>query len=147
LSRGALEHSAKAGRLERIGIYLPSEAAGTDWELIEAATRRPDATICLTSALVHRDVTETIPAALDVAIPRASRTLASTGRSPGITSTAPPSAAAATTSPSRDRIRRPTSTPSNGPSPTPSGCAATSDTSSPVMRCGSDCGEAESPAS
>ena len=47
--------------------------------MIKAATRRPDATICLTSALVHRDVTETIPAALDVAIPRASRTLASTG--------------------------------------------------------------------
>ena len=38
-------------------------------------------------------------------------------------------------------IRGSVSTPPNGPSPTRSGYAATSDTSWPVMRCGSDCGE------
>ena len=38
-----------------------------------------DATICLTSALAHHDLTDAIPAALDVAIPRGSRTPASTG--------------------------------------------------------------------
>ncbi|MGB9223772.1 MAG: hypothetical protein WCB80_10850, partial [Mycobacterium sp.] len=61
------------------GIYLPAEAAAVDWDQIEAATRRPDATICLTSALAHYDLTDAIPAALDVAFPRGSRTPASTG--------------------------------------------------------------------
>ena len=45
-----------------------------DWDLIEASTRRPDATICLTSALAHYDLTDEIPATVDVAIPRGSRT-------------------------------------------------------------------------
>ncbi|CCK63182.1 Conserved protein of unknown function [Mycobacterium canettii CIPT 140070017] len=44
-----------------------------------AATHRPDATICLASALAHHDLTDAIPAALDVAIPRGARTPASTG--------------------------------------------------------------------
>lgn len=81
LSRIGLYRGARAGRLDRIarGIYLPAEASGADWDQLEAATRRPDATICLTSALAHHDLTDTIPAALDVAIPRGSRTPASTG--------------------------------------------------------------------
>jgi predicted transcriptional regulator of viral defense system len=81
LSRSALYRGAHAGRLDRIarGIYLPAETPAADWDQLEAATRRPDATICLTSALAHYDLTDTIPAALDVAIPRGSRTPASTG--------------------------------------------------------------------
>jgi predicted transcriptional regulator of viral defense system len=81
LSRSALYRGARAGRLDRIarGIYLPAEASAVDWDQLEAATRRPDATICLTSALAHHDLTDAIPAALDVAIPRGSRTPASTG--------------------------------------------------------------------
>ena len=81
LSRSALYRGARAGRLERIarGIYLPTEAPAADWDQLEAATRRPDATICLASALAHYDLTDTIPAALDVAIPRGSRTPTSTG--------------------------------------------------------------------
>ncbi len=81
LSRSALYRGARAGRLDRIGrgIYLPTEASAADWDQIEAATRRPDATICLISALVHHDLTDTVPTALDVAIPRGSRTPASTG--------------------------------------------------------------------
>jgi hypothetical protein len=81
LSRSALYRGTRAGRLDRIGrgIYLPAEASAADWDQIEAATRRPDATICLTSALAHHDLTDTIPAALDVAIPRGSRTPAGTG--------------------------------------------------------------------
>ena len=81
LSRSALYRGARAGRLDRIarGIYLPAEASAADWDQIEAATRRPDATICLISALAHYDLTDAIPAALDVAIPRGSRTPASTG--------------------------------------------------------------------
>ncbi|WP_101947338.1 hypothetical protein [Mycobacterium sp. 3519A] len=81
LSRIGLFRAARAGRFDRIarGIYLPANASATDWDQIEAATRRPDATICLTSALSYHDLTDAIPAALDVAIPRGSRTPASTG--------------------------------------------------------------------
>jgi len=71
LSRSALYRGARAGRLDRIarGIYLPTEASAADWDLLEAATRRSDATICLISALAHYDLTDAIPVALDVAIP------------------------------------------------------------------------------
>ena len=81
LSRSGLYRAAREGRLERIarGIYLPMDTPAADWDWIEAATRRPDATICLASALAHHELTDAIPAALDVAIPRGSRTPASTG--------------------------------------------------------------------
>ncbi len=81
LSRSALYRAAREGRLERIarGIYLPSDAPAADWDWIESATRRPDATICLASALAHHDLTDVIPTVLDVAIPRGSRTPVSTG--------------------------------------------------------------------
>lgn len=75
LSRSGLYRAARAGQVERIarGIYLPSGSSASDWDWIEAATRRPDATICLTSALAHHDLTVEIPAAMDVAIPRGVR--------------------------------------------------------------------------
>jgi predicted transcriptional regulator of viral defense system len=81
MSRSALYREAREGRLDRIarGIYLPADAPAADWDQLEAATRRPDATICLTSALAYHDLTDTIPVALDVAIPRGSRTPVSTG--------------------------------------------------------------------
>lgn len=81
LSRSGLYRASRDGRLERIarGIYLPADASAADWDRIEAATRRPDATICLTSAIAHHELTDAIPTALDVAIPRGSRTPASTG--------------------------------------------------------------------
>ena len=72
MSRSGLYRAARAGRLERIarGVYIPSDAPASDWDLVEAATRRSDATICLVSALAHHDLTDTIPDRLDVAIPR-----------------------------------------------------------------------------
>lgn len=75
LSRRALYLGARNGQFQRIarGIYLPSNAPATDWDWLEAATRRTDATICLTSALAYHDLTDEIPAALDIAIPRGSR--------------------------------------------------------------------------
>lgn len=81
LSRSGLYRAAREGRLERIarGIYLSADASAADWDWIEAATRRPDATICLTSALAHHELTDAIPAALDVALPRGSRSPASAG--------------------------------------------------------------------
>lgn len=75
MSRAGLYRAAGAGDLTRIarGIYLSADAPIADWNLVEAATRRPDATICLTSALAHHDLIDTIPDTLDVAIPRGSR--------------------------------------------------------------------------
>jgi hypothetical protein len=74
LSRSGLYRAAREGRYERIarGVYLPTDAAA-DWDWLEAVTRRSDATICLTSALAQHDLTDAIPAALDVAIPRGAR--------------------------------------------------------------------------
>lgn len=79
LPRSALHRAAREGRLERIarGIYLSADDSAADWDWIEAATRRPDATICLASALAHHEMTDVIPSALDIAIPRGSRTPAS----------------------------------------------------------------------
>jgi len=75
MSKSGLYRAARSGDYERIarGLYRPAEAPLVDWEWIEAANRRPDATICLTSALAHWDLTDAIPDALDVAIPRGSR--------------------------------------------------------------------------
>lgn len=75
LSRSGLYRAVKAGRYERIarGLYLPSDSPTAHWDWLEAASRRREATICLTSALAHHDLTDTLPAALDVAIPRGAR--------------------------------------------------------------------------
>jgi predicted transcriptional regulator of viral defense system len=81
LSRSGLYRAAADGRFERIarGIYLAADATAADWDWIEAATRRPDATICLTSALAHHELTDAIPRTLDIAIARGSRTPARSG--------------------------------------------------------------------
>lgn len=75
LSRTGLYRAARTGRFERIarGLYLPADASGADFDLLEAASRRDDATICLTSGLAHHELTDTIPSALDIAIPRGAR--------------------------------------------------------------------------
>lgn len=60
--------------LERLarGIYnLPGLAADPD--LIELALRHDKATLCLTSALAHHDLTDEIPRIIDVALPRGQR--------------------------------------------------------------------------
>jgi len=74
-SRARLSRGARSGRYDRIarGIYRPSGADPADMDVVEAAARRPDATICLMSALAHHGLTDEIPAALDVAIPRGTR--------------------------------------------------------------------------
>lgn len=75
MSRTALYRAAQNGQLERIarGIYLPADATAADWDWIEAASRRPEATICLTSALALHDLTDEIPTTLDIAIHRGAR--------------------------------------------------------------------------
>lgn len=76
LSRSGLYRAKRAGESERIArrIYVHADALPADWDWIEAATRRPEATLCSASALAHYDPADTIPAAPDVAISRGSRT-------------------------------------------------------------------------
>lgn len=79
MSQAEFYRAARTGELARIarGIYLPAAASAADWEMLEAATKRADATICLISALAHYDLTDDIPRAIDIAIPRGSRIPAS----------------------------------------------------------------------
>lgn len=75
MSASGLYRAARSGRYDKIarGIYRDADAPAADWDWIEAATRRHDATICLTSALAHYELTDAIPSALDIAIPRSAR--------------------------------------------------------------------------
>ena len=70
MSRSGLYRAARAGRFERTpGVFTspPTRPRAT------GTSRRPDAPICLVSALAHHDLTDTIPDRLDVAIPRGAR--------------------------------------------------------------------------
>lgn len=75
LSRAGLYRAAESGAMTRVarGIYLPADAPAADWGMLEAVTRRPEATICLTSALTYHDLTDAIPGTLNIAIPRGTR--------------------------------------------------------------------------
>ncbi len=62
------------GDIDRIarGIYAhPGFEADPD--LVEIAIRSPKATLCLTSALAYHDLTDDIPLAINVALPRSQR--------------------------------------------------------------------------
>ena len=81
LSRATLHRHAQRGEYERIarGIYRPTSAAPADHDLLEATAKRPDAILCLTTALAHYDLTDDIPDALDLALPRTARPPATHG--------------------------------------------------------------------
>ena len=76
ISRRVLDRLVSEGRLERLGrgvLLQPHLVGTTDVTLLEAAVRAHEATICLTSALAHHDLTDEIPTALDLALPRGRR--------------------------------------------------------------------------
>ncbi len=75
LSDRRLSGLVREGILERFGrgVYRKSEAPPVDLDLVEIALRAPEATLCLTSALSHHDLTDAIPTALDIALPRSRR--------------------------------------------------------------------------
>ncbi|MGH3450596.1 MAG: type IV toxin-antitoxin system AbiEi family antitoxin domain-containing protein [Haloechinothrix sp.] len=52
------------------GLFRRAGAALADLDLIEVVHRAPEATLCLTSALVRHDLSDAIPAVHDVAVPR-----------------------------------------------------------------------------
>lgn len=64
-----------AGEVERLGhgIYRKVDAPPVDLDRLELALRAPEATLCLTSALSHHDLTDAIPSVINAALPRAQR--------------------------------------------------------------------------
>lgn len=75
LSDRALKRYVEDGWLERLGhgVYRKTDAPPADLDQIEIALRAPDATLCLTSALSLHGLTDIIPSAIDVALPRSRR--------------------------------------------------------------------------
>ena len=75
LSDRRLRELVADGALERLGhgLYRKVDAPPADLDRIEIALRAPDATLCLTTALSHHDLTDVIPAVIDVALPRSRR--------------------------------------------------------------------------
>ncbi|HEX7660725.1 MAG TPA: type IV toxin-antitoxin system AbiEi family antitoxin domain-containing protein [Pseudonocardiaceae bacterium] len=72
LSRRALRRMLDSGKVERIGhgLYRRMDAELVDTDLIEVAVKAPRATLCLLSALAKHDLTDIIPVAHDLAVPR-----------------------------------------------------------------------------
>lgn len=64
------------GEVERIGrgVYVRPDAIDPSWSTLAAATAaQPTATLCLTSALVLHELSDEIPFATDIALPRGIR--------------------------------------------------------------------------
>ncbi len=61
-----------AGVIERIGhgLYQWTDMPTDDPDLLEIAHRAPRGTLCLTTALARHGLVDTIPAEIDVAVPR-----------------------------------------------------------------------------
>lgn len=75
LSRSSLGRLLAEGRLQAIarGLYRRADAPLIDLDLVEIALRAPLATLCLQTALAHHELTDRIPRAVDVALPRPRR--------------------------------------------------------------------------
>lgn len=68
--------SLERGEIERIGrgVYVRLDAIDPAHATLAAASAvQPDATLCLTSALVHHELSDAIPFAADIALPRGIR--------------------------------------------------------------------------
>ena len=73
LTRHALDRLIETGEFERIapGLFLRSGLADdTTAAWVAIAAKRPDATLCLLTALSLHELTDEIPARSDIAIPR-----------------------------------------------------------------------------
>ena len=75
LSDRRLRAFVQDGSLQRLGhgVYRKTDAPPADLDRIEIALRAPEATLCLTSALSVHDLTDAIPSAIDIALPRTKR--------------------------------------------------------------------------
>jgi len=66
-----MRQSGAVSQLAR-GIYL-RDGVDVDHDLAEITLRAPRATLCLTTALAHHDLTDDIPASINIALPREQR--------------------------------------------------------------------------
>ena len=75
LSDRRLRGLVESGTLERLGhgLYRKADAPPADFDHIEIALLATESTLCLTTALTHHDLTDSIPAEIDVALPRPRR--------------------------------------------------------------------------
>lgn len=75
LSRRRLYTLRDHGLIEPLarGLYRRQDAPAADLDLIAVARKAPRATLCLATALARHGLTDAIPAANDVAIPRGTR--------------------------------------------------------------------------
>lgn len=75
LSDRSLRRFVASGAIERLshGIYRKADAPPVDLDHVEIALRAPEATLCLTTALSLHDLTDIVPARIDVALPRSQR--------------------------------------------------------------------------
>ena len=75
VSKQRLYAMRDSGRIQPVarGIYVRADNDELiDLDPAEIAIRAPDATLCLSSALVHHDLTDVNPVAIDVAVPAGS---------------------------------------------------------------------------
>jgi hypothetical protein len=72
LSDGRIYRLRDAGAIVAVGggVYRWADAPVADLDLIEIAERVPRATLCLETALARHALIDSIPAAIDIAIPR-----------------------------------------------------------------------------
>ncbi len=75
LSKHRIYRLRDLGEIERIaaGLYRRTADEFADLELLQLAIRAPRATLCLTTALVRHGLSDAIPTAADVALPRGTR--------------------------------------------------------------------------
>jgi predicted transcriptional regulator of viral defense system len=75
VSKRHLYAMREAGEIKQVarGIFMRSDSDELiDLDLAEIAIRAPDATLCLSSALVRHDLTDANPVAIDVTVPAGS---------------------------------------------------------------------------
>jgi predicted transcriptional regulator of viral defense system len=72
VSRRELQQMLATGEVERVGrgLYRRTDGGPLDYDLVEIAVRADRATLCLLSALARHELTDIIPAAHDIALPR-----------------------------------------------------------------------------
>lgn len=70
-----LRQRVRDGEIMRVGrgLYQRTDTEPVDLDLVQAVQRAPRATLCLTSALAHHELVDTIPRTIDLALPRGSR--------------------------------------------------------------------------
>ena len=75
VSKHTLYRWRSEGHIEPVsrGLYRRTDRDVTDLELIEIAQRAPKSTLCLTSALARHGLSDEIPQAIDIALPRGTR--------------------------------------------------------------------------